>query len=211
MSYRVCRKFISTTFRVEDQLCKIFLEPLQEHRPNFWVWNVGFAVGKSRRQLNDWYWKRKNKRWRSLHTQLTGKAGLKAIRRGFQEVLKLRWNIEPGDCLVLDCTSADPERQFHAWSRWHRYHPEWVIDYQRKEFIWYRPPYPDDHIWKHFQILGVTPPDPLANTAEKAYFSAFELRPKDPHIHLPMYQTTDQYNRVLENLQRHESHRLTSL
>jgi hypothetical protein len=179
MSYRICRKFISHTFRVEDQLCKIFLEPIHEHRPGFWVWNVGFAVGKSRRQINDWYWKRKNKRRRTLHTKLTGRSGMKAIRRGFEEVLKLRWHIQPGDCLVLDCTSADPERQFHAWSRWHRYHPEWVINYERKEFIWYRPPYPDDAIWwAAGMIKSVIPADPLANTADQRYFDCFELRLK---------------------------------
>lgn len=199
MSYRVCRKFTSSTFRVDEQLCKIFLEPTFEYRPGFWSWNVGFAVGNSRRQLNDWYWKRKNKRWRSLHTQLTGKAGLKAIRRGFQEVLKMRWNIAPGDCLILDCTSADPEKQFHAWSRWHRYHPEWVIDYERKEFIWYRPPYPDDQIWSHFEILDRTPADPLANTDGDAYFSAFSLRPKGQRKRQPTFQIADLCNQALEN------------
>ena len=199
MSYRVCRKFISTTFRVEGQLAKIFLEPIYEHRPGFWTWNVGFAVGKSRRQLNDWYWKRKNRRRRTLHTQLTGKSGMKTIRRGFEEVLRLRWHVQPGDCIVLDCTSADPERQFHAWSRWHRRHPEWVIDYDKKEFIWYRPPYPDDQVWDYCQVVGRQPADLLANTAGDAYFSAFSLRLKDPHKHQSNHQIAVQYSQVLEN------------
>jgi len=124
MSYRVCRKFTSSTFQVEEQLCKIFLDPMVEYQPGYYIWNVGFAIGKSQRQLNDWYWKRKNKRARSLNNQLVGRSGLKAIRRGFEEVLRLRWCIEPGDGIVLDCTSGDPERQFHAWSRWHRRNPE---------------------------------------------------------------------------------------
>lgn len=176
MTYRVRRKFTSSTFIVEGQLCKIFLEPIYEYRPGFFVWNVGFAIGKSRHQLNDWYWKRKNKRRRSLERQLVGRSGLKAIRRGFEEVLRLRWNIEPGDCLVLDCTSGDPDRQFHAWSRWHRYHPEWVIDYQKKEFIWYRPPYADDQIRTQFDIISHKPVDVLANTAEARYFDCFRVR-----------------------------------
>lgn len=177
MTYRVRRKFTSSTFRVEGQLCKIFLEPIYEYKPGFFRWNVGFAIGKSPRQLNDWYWRRKNKRYRSLNQRLVGRSGIKAIRRGFEEVLRLRWHIQPGDYLVLDCTSGDPSRQFHAWSRWHRHHPEWVIDEESKEFIWYRPPYPDDIFRQHCQIKGVTPANPLQNTAGDRYFDCFELRP----------------------------------
>jgi hypothetical protein len=178
MTHRVRRKFTSSAFVVDDQLCKIFLEPLHEYRPGFFVWNVGFAIGKSRRQLNDWYWKRKNKRRRSLERQIVGRSGMKAIRRGVEEVLRLRWNIEPGDCLLVDCTSGDPDRQFHAWSRWHRYHSEWVIDYQKKEFIWYRPPYADDPIRDQFVIVPHKPVDVLANTAEARYFDCFRVRLK---------------------------------
>lgn len=181
MSHRIRRKFTSCTFTVNGQLCKIFLEPIRQYKPGFWHWNVGFAIGKSRRQLNDWYWKRKNRRTRSLNNQIVGRSGIKAIKRGFEEVLKIRWNLAPGDCLVLDCTSGDPERQFHAWSRWHRYHPEWVINYEQREFYWYRPPYPDDQLWKTIQgiakIKPVTPADPLANTADLNYFQCFDLLP----------------------------------
>lgn len=179
MSQRLCRKFTSRTFTVNGQLCKVFLDPIKQHRPGFWVWNVGFAIGKSRRQLNDWYYKRKNKRARSLTNQLVGKSGMKAIKRGFEEVLKLRWNLPPGDCLKLDCTSGDPDRQFHAWSRWHRHHPEWVISYENREFYWYRPPYPDDLIWESIKgvarIKPITPVDQLANTAGINYFQCFDL------------------------------------
>jgi hypothetical protein len=179
MTYRVRRKCTSSTFRVEGQLCKVFLEPTFEYEPGYWIWNVGFAVGGSRRQLNDWYWRRKNKRRRSLTNRLIGRSGMKAIRRGFEEVLRLRWNIEPGDGLILDCTSADPERQFHAWSRWHRHHPEWVIDYDKKEFIWYRPPYNNDSLRQAFDIIPAVPPDLLANTAQERYFDCFLVRLKD--------------------------------
>ena len=176
MSYRVRRKFTSSTFEVEGHLCKIFLDPLHEYRPGFWLWNTGFAVGKSHRQLNDWYRKRKNKRRRSLDGAFNGKAGIKAIRQGFMEVLRLRWNVAPGDVIVLDCTSGDPDRQFHAWSRWRRYHPEWTVNEDTKEFFWHRPPYPDDPIRNQFNIIGVTPDQPLANTADQNYFDCFRVR-----------------------------------
>ena len=74
-SYRR-RKFTTSTFFVEGQLCKIFFQPLSTFNKNHVVWNVGFAIGKSKRQLNDWYWKRKNKRSRSIRNKMIGKSGL---------------------------------------------------------------------------------------------------------------------------------------
>jgi hypothetical protein len=201
MSQRLCRKFTSRTFTVDGQLCKVFLEPIEQHQPGFWVWNVGFAIGKSRRQLNDWYYNRKNKRARSLTNQLVGKSGMKAIKRGFEEVLKLRWNLPPGDCLKLDCTSGDPARQFHAWSRWHRYHPEWVISCENREFYWYRPPYPDDSIWESIKgvakIKPITPADPLANTAGINYFQCFDLIRVDARTLRSTAETNHQSSQAL--------------
>jgi hypothetical protein len=199
MTYRVRRKFTSSTFRVEGQLCKVFLEPVFEYSPGYWIWNVGFAVGKSRRQLNDWYWRRKNKRRRSLISRIPGRSGIKAIRRGFEEVLRLRWNIEPGDGLIIDSTSAHPDKQFHAFSRWHRYHPEWVIDYHKKEFIWYRPPYNEDPIRQTFDIIPAIPPDPLANTVEQRYFDCFLVRLKDRRTALSMDEMQSLLGQVLSS------------
>jgi len=199
MTYRICRKFISSTFTVEGQLCKVFLEPIQEYAPGFYLWNTGFGVGKSRRQLNDWYWGRENRRHRSVNKKFFGKAGIKAIRLGFEEVLRLRWNIPPGDALVIDSTSGDPDRQFHAFSRWCRYHPEWCVDKIRKEFYWYRPPYVDDPIREIFEIIGITPPDPLANTMPDRYYDSFLVRPKDPSIHLPSQRISDLLDLVQSN------------
>lgn len=190
MTYRVRRKFTSHTFKVNDQLCKVFFEPWFEYSKGFWTWNVGFAIGNSNRQLNDWFWKRKNKRWRSLHHQLVGKNGMRSIRMGFEHVLKLRWTIPSGDAIVLDCTSKDPERQFHAWSRWHRYHPEWVIDHDEKKFYWFRPPYSDDPVRQLYQIAEKVPSDPLANTAEDRYFDCFDLLTK-PSCNLQSKEQTD--------------------
>jgi len=196
MTYRVCRKFISSTFRVDGQLCKVFLEPISEYRPGRYLWNTGFAIGKSERQLRDWYWKRKNRRARSITDHMNGKCGIKAIRRGFHEVLRLRWNIEPGDCLVIDSTSGYPDKQFRAFGWWHRYHPEWTINYESKEFFWHRPPYPDDPIWEHYSITGVVPADPLANTRDQRYFDCFYIRPKSSCTAQSMEQKSDQLIQV---------------
>lgn len=191
MSYRVCRKFTSSTFRVDNHVCRVSIKPYYEYQPGFWIWNVGFAVGSSRRQVNDWHNNRRNKRAASLHKQLVGRSGMKAIRRGFEEVLKLRWTIEPGDGIVLDCTSGDPERQFHAWSRWHRHHPEWVIDKEKREFLWYRPPYSHDLLRKYFDVKGFTPADPMMNTQDLGYFDCFLIRPKGGRVYLTMEETLE--------------------
>ena len=72
MTYRVRRKLISTTFKINSTLCKLFIEPWGISQKNFWVWNVGFVIGKSNRQLNDWYTERRNKRARSITEKVTG-------------------------------------------------------------------------------------------------------------------------------------------
>jgi hypothetical protein len=201
MSYRVCRHLTSSTFKVNNQLCKVFLEPQVEYRPGHWLWNVGFAVGRSKRQLNDWYWKRKNKRRRSLDQKIVGTSGIKTISKGFKEVLKLRWNIEPGDVICLDCTSGNPEKQFKTWMRWapSKKHPEWLVDFQEKKFFWYRPPYPDDAIWNQFRIQPVVPADPLENTADSRYYGCFRIEPKVPCTDLSMDQTLALLGQVLNS------------
>lgn len=178
MSYRVCRKFISSTFRVEDQLCKIFLEPCFENQNGFWIWNFGFAVGKSRRQLNDWYWNRKNKRARSLKKRMVGRSGAKTLTKALDRLLVLRWNLPPGDGLFFNCVSGKPEKQFRVFQRWQRVHPDCIINFERKEFWWYRPPYPNDAVWQHFEIIPLIPADKRISLIGDNYFSAFDIRNK---------------------------------
>ena len=204
MTYRVRRKFISSTFTVQDHLCKIFLERIREYAPGYYLWNTGFAIGKSRRQLNDWYWRRNNRRRRSIDNHFQGRVGIRAIKRGFDEVLRLRWVLAPGDALVIDSTSGAPAKQFHAFSRWCRYHPEWTVDPLRMEFHWFRPPYKEDQIREAFNVFPITPDDPLANTAEDRYFDCFLLQPKDPSIVLPKMKTVDLLNLVQASEQSEE-------
>jgi hypothetical protein len=189
MSRRTCRHTTSTTFKVNGQVCKVFLEPWYEHTPGYWLWNVGFAVGRSRRQLNDWYNNRLNKRRRSMANRMMGTSGMKTIVRGVKEVLRIRWKIEPGDGIVLDCTSGNPEQQFRAWLRWHKYHPEWAVDVEKKMFYWYRPPYHNDPIREDFHIIPQQPQDPEANTLGYRYFDCFLVRSKDPHSEILEIQT----------------------
>ena len=191
MTYRVRRKFTCSKFYIDNFLCKVFIKPLREYKKGYWQWEAGFVVGKSNRQMNDWFRDKQNKRARAVRNKMTGRVGMKAIKRGFEEVLKLRWLIKPGECLTLDCTSGNPDKQFRAWSRWHKYHPEWVIDYENKTFTWFRPPYLEDSVWNSFDIQGINPEDLLANTYDIRYFDSFRVQLKDKSSELTEKQLMD--------------------
>ena len=139
MTYRPHRRTLTSTIKVGNHLCKVFISPWDDVPDGTVVWKVGFAVGKSRRQINDWYRVRRNKRYRSLHKHMTGTEGFKTIPRGFNEVLRLRWLIPAGDTIFIDCTSADPEKQWKTFSRWRRWHPDWFVNEDLKEFYWTKP------------------------------------------------------------------------
>ena len=139
MTYRPHRRTLTSTIRVGKHLCKVFIKPWDKMPSGAVVWKVGFGVGKSRRQINDWYHVKQNRRRRSLHKHITGTEGFKTISRGFNEVLRLRWLIPAGDTIFIDCTSADPEKQWKTFSRWRRWHPDWFVNEHLKEFYWTRP------------------------------------------------------------------------
>tara|TARA_R100001082_G_scaffold28067_1_gene14064 strand:+ start:122 stop:709 length:588 start_codon:yes stop_codon:yes gene_type:complete len=191
MTYRVRRKFTCSKFYIDNFLCKVFIKPLREYKKGYWQWEAGFVVGKSNRQMNDWFRDKQNKRARAVRNKMTGRVGMKAIKRGFEEILKLRWLIKPGECLTLDCTSGNPDKQFRAWSRWHKYHPEWVIDYENKTFTWFRPPYLEDSVWNSFDIQGINPEDLLANTYDIRYFDSFRVQLKNKSSELTEKQLMD--------------------
>ena len=175
------RKFTTYKFFVEGQMCKIFFTPQKEFEKGFWLWHVGFAVGKSNRQLNDWYHRKNNKRTRSIEKRITGKNGIKTYFRAFKEVLKLRWMLQPGDVLYCDSTSLKADKQYNAGMRWHKKYPEWAIDKENKIFFWHRPPYFFDPIWKTHIILEKEPVNPLQNTGSNQYFDCFSAIPIDQY------------------------------
>jgi len=198
MTYRVRRKFTSTTFRVGDHFCKVFFEPFEEFYPGFYLWNVGFGVAKSKRQLNDWYFNRNNKRRRSLRNQVTGPGTIETWRRAYEEILKLRWEcLLPGDVMMLDCTSKYPERQFKIYMRWLKKHQDVSADPIRREIYWSRPPYHSDPLWDTFDIEGIVPKDVAVDTTGASYYDCFRIWPLDPCNDLSNEQITDLLNQVL--------------
>ena len=188
MSYRVRRKFTSSKFCINGQICKFFLDPKKEYEKGFYLWNLGFAIGKSNRQLNDWYKGKKNKRAKSLQGKLVGKSGLKPFIKGYKEFFKMRWKIEPGDAILIACTSGKPAEQFHAFWRWISRHSDIWVDYETKSYYWYRPPFPHDTVWKDFKIIPLIPSGPLMEISGSHYYDCFRLQPKVPCTDLSMEQ-----------------------
>ena len=191
MSYRVRSKFTSTKFSINGLICKIFLERRKQYKPGFYLWNVGFAISKSERQLNDWYKGKKNRRARSLKKRIVNKLGIRGLKKAYEETFKIRWFIEPGDAIIISCTSGKPEKQFATIWRWLRKHPDVVVKPDTLDFYWYRPPYPDDPVWKNFNITPCIPKDRLAGISGSQYFDCFRVHPKVQGNLLSMEQTTD--------------------
>ena len=196
MNQRVRRKFTSYKFCVNGQICKFFLEPKKEYLPGFYFWNVGFAIGKSNRQLNDWYKEKKNKRANKLRKKLTGKSGIKPLSIAFRKMMELRWIMEPGDALVIRCHSLDPEKEFKALLRWQRKYSDWMVNEKDREIMWYRPPYPHEDIYERYNIIKKIPEDPFLIAQGSNYLLCFDYSLKARCIDRSNLQMPDQHKQV---------------
>ena len=175
------RKFTTYKFFVEGQVGKVFIRRQKKWKDRFWMWHIGFVVGKSVRQVNDWYHAKQNKRAKAVRRKITGKSGPKFLIEGMKGVMTLRWNLEPGDVLYLDNTSAEPDKQFRAVGWLLRKHPEWSVDKEAKIYFWHRPPYANDDIWETHEIIGKEPTNPLLSTESNQYFQCFDAYPIDQY------------------------------
>lgn len=139
------------------------------------MWQVHVAVSKSKRQLNDWYKEKKNKRCNNLKSHLTGKSGIKILTTSVNSILKLRWNLEPGDCLYIDCQSCKADKQFRTYYYWVKNHPDCCIDTEKKRVWWHRPPYVGDALYEMGRIIPVVPEDRAAPLVGEQYFECFRV------------------------------------
>ena len=79
----VVASLLRISFFVEGQVGKVFFRPQKKWKDGFWLWHIGFAVGKSTRQVNDWYYMKKNKRARAVRKKkLQVKQELKLFLKG---------------------------------------------------------------------------------------------------------------------------------
>ena len=112
------------------------------HTENGCVWLASLAVGKSRRQINDWL-KRKTKkrRVRRLDSYLTGSHANLVQGLGVYKLRDWEQELMPGDSITLRCESANPDKQFRVWKKWFQRKEAagWDINEEFKSFFYYKP------------------------------------------------------------------------
>jgi hypothetical protein len=202
MTYKVCRKRSTTTFKINNQVCKVFLNPLFKGENGHWIWELSFAIGKSKRDLNDWFNQRKNKRANRIKKRLTGKNGLKPLNKAAQISLQMRWQIEPGDCILVNCQSKYVYKQFKAMFYWLKHQPDIVHNSFKKQLWWHRPPYPGDPIYELGKIIPAAPANPLAPVVDLNYFDSFRVE-FHPQVLEDMLKSMVQKSNQSDQVQSH--------
>jgi hypothetical protein len=87
--------------------------------PTGTVWLASLAVGKSKRQLNDWMSRRtRTRRVNRMDSNLTGKLTVKLMLQVMEQVHIWCDELVKGDMFVFNCESAEPQKQFRVWGKW---------------------------------------------------------------------------------------------
>ena len=139
---RIKRKKLVTTQRLENQAIAVTrLIPWIRIGKNY-AWMASLAVGKSRRQINDWLMRRtKRKRVKQLDHNLTGLGGNAGHAIALRQLYVWLNILPPGDMVMFYCQSAEAERQMVIWKKWiNRHHPNllYAIDEDTKSFYIYK-------------------------------------------------------------------------
>ena len=140
MSYRIQRKKkIKTIALPQGQIFKMRLIPWIRTQSGC-VWLASLAVAKSKRQLNDWLYKRPKKSTAQLSASLTGQLGPQIQAIGIRQLRQWIENIPAGDSICMRCESALPDKQFSVWKKWFQRHedPHWEICEENKSFFFYK-------------------------------------------------------------------------
>jgi hypothetical protein len=138
MSLRLRRnKKIKTIALPQGMVLKLRLIPWMRTQNNC-VWLASLAVGKSKKQINDWLQQRKKRSVNRLSSKLTGKLGPRTQALAIRQVRQWIGELPPGDSLCLRCESALPEKQFQVWKKWFTKHEDkdWVINDEFKYFLY---------------------------------------------------------------------------
>lgn len=140
---RVKRKKLVQTFIEKNGVITVTrLLPWMRIGKNY-AWIVSLAVGKSRRQINDWLMRRcRRRRVLQFDQHLTGLGGNRGQAIAIRQLCTWLDVIPEGDMLVFICESAEPERQMKVWKKWIlRHNPDLLpsIDEETKSFYIYKP------------------------------------------------------------------------
>jgi hypothetical protein len=108
-----------------------------------YAWMASLAVGKSRRQINDWLKRRsRRKRVQKLNRNLTGLGANSGHAIALRQLYVWLEKVAEGDIIMFYCESAEAERQMKTWKKWIlRHNPDLIhsIDEETKSFYIYKP------------------------------------------------------------------------
>ena len=141
MRRRKVKKKLLTVFLPGNYLMKLRLVSWMQ-TPVGTIWLASLAVGKSKRQLNDWMNRRtRKKQVRCLDFNLTGKLTVKLMLQVMEQVHAWCDELNNGDMFVFNCESAEPQKQFRVWGKWlsrkeHGY--KWVPNKELLSFYFYK-------------------------------------------------------------------------
>jgi hypothetical protein len=118
MRRRKAKKKLLTVFLPGNYFMKLRLVSWMR-TPTGTIWLASLAVGKSKRQLNDWMSRRtKTKRVKCLDSNLTGRLTVKLMLQVMEQVHIWCDELNNGDMFVFNCESAEPQKQFRVWGKW---------------------------------------------------------------------------------------------
>ena len=105
----------------------------------FWLLSLG--ISKSKRQLNDWLNKRKNKRAKKLSARLVGSSGLLPQLMAVRHLRVWTEELPSGDYIFFLCESKEKLKQFKVYSRWFKQREinGWYTDPNKLLFYYSKP------------------------------------------------------------------------
>lgn len=111
-----------------------------EPKENYTIWNVGVVIAKTRRQCNDWYMKRDNKRKRKIRYKSTGKVGLEGLNIAFSSIKSLVEDIKDGEYIAINFADEKRKRAYKYLERLGFYLGEYDYEdcyvYYKQKSMW---------------------------------------------------------------------------
>ena len=141
MTYRIKRKSKTIKLLLDDgYIFKMNIHPYMKISTGK-VWLVGWAIGKSNRQINDWMCRRsKRSRVYKLSNNKPKKRNQHAHWICINIMRKWLEELPEGDGMAIRCEAASSDKQFRVWKKWFKKNedPDWKISDEHKSFFFYK-------------------------------------------------------------------------
>ena len=133
------KKKTKTIVLPDGQLLKMRLLPWIRTEKGC-VWLASLAIGRSKRQINDWMDRRKKRSVAKLDKSLNGTLALKPQIIAMRQVRQWVDELPKGESIALRCESTVPDKQFRVWKKWFtkREDIRWEISEEHKSFFFYK-------------------------------------------------------------------------